>query len=66
MRNTPAEFRRALGWSAAGITVIPVAHEGEIHGMTVTAFTPVTIAGGLLGAGAPVTTAGVVTPKPVQ
>jgi len=43
MRNTPAEFRRALGWSAAGITVIPVAHEGEIHGMTVTAFTPVSL-----------------------
>jgi flavin reductase (DIM6/NTAB) family NADH-FMN oxidoreductase RutF len=40
---TPAEFRKALGCFATGITVITLAFEGEVHGMTANAFTSVSL-----------------------
>ncbi len=38
-----AEFRKALGCFATGVTVITVDHEGEVHGMTANAFTSVSL-----------------------
>jgi flavin reductase (DIM6/NTAB) family NADH-FMN oxidoreductase RutF len=43
MSVTPAEFRKALGCFATGVTVITVDHEGEVHGMTANAFTSVSL-----------------------
>jgi flavin reductase len=43
MNVTPAEFRRALGCFATGVTVITVDREGEVHGMTANAFTSVSL-----------------------
>src|SRR5512144_919675 len=43
MTVTQAEFRKALGSFATGVTVITVDHEGEIHGMTANAFTSVSL-----------------------
>jgi flavin reductase len=40
---TQAEFRRALGCFATGVTVITVDREGEVHGMTANAFTSVSL-----------------------
>jgi flavin reductase (DIM6/NTAB) family NADH-FMN oxidoreductase RutF len=40
---TQAEFRKALGCFATGVTVITVDREGEIHGMTANAFTSVSL-----------------------
>ncbi len=40
---TQAEFRKALGLFATGVTVVTVDHEGEIHGMTANAFTSVSL-----------------------
>ena len=40
---TQAEFRRAMGSFATGVTVITVDQEGEVHGMTANAFTSVSL-----------------------
>ena len=38
-----AEFRKALGSFATGVTVITVDYEGEVHGMTANAFSSVSL-----------------------
>ena len=38
-----ADFRKALGSFATGVTVITVDYEGEVHGMTANAFTSVSL-----------------------
>jgi len=43
MSVTPADFRKALGCFATGVTVITVDHGGEVHGMTANAFTSVSL-----------------------
>jgi flavin reductase (DIM6/NTAB) family NADH-FMN oxidoreductase RutF len=43
MSVTQAEFRKALGSFATGVTVITVDYEGEVHGMTANAFTSVSL-----------------------
>src|SRR5258708_31347853 len=43
MSVTQADFRKALGCFATGVTVITVDYEGEIHGMTANAFTSVAL-----------------------
>jgi flavin reductase (DIM6/NTAB) family NADH-FMN oxidoreductase RutF len=43
MSVTQADFRRALGCFATGVTVITVDYEGEVHGMTANAFTSVSL-----------------------
>jgi flavin reductase (DIM6/NTAB) family NADH-FMN oxidoreductase RutF len=43
MSISPAEFRKALGSFATGVTVITVDYEGEVHGMTANAFTSVSL-----------------------
>jgi len=43
MSVTQAEFRRALGCFATGVTVITVDQEGEVHGMTANAFASVSL-----------------------
>src|SRR5271168_1680016 len=43
MGITQAEFRKALGSFATGVTVITVDYEGEVHGMTANAFTSVSL-----------------------
>ncbi len=43
MSTTPAEFRKAMGCFATGVTVITVDFEGEIHGMTANAFASVSL-----------------------
>lgn len=43
MTVTQAEFRRALGGFATGVTVITVDREGEVHGMTANAFSSVSL-----------------------
>lgn len=43
MSVTPAEFRKALGCFATGITVITLDSEDEVHGMTANAFTSVSL-----------------------
>lgn len=43
MGATQAEFRKALGSFATGVTVITVDCEGEVHGMTANAFTSVSL-----------------------
>jgi flavin reductase (DIM6/NTAB) family NADH-FMN oxidoreductase RutF len=43
MAVTQAEFRRALGCFATGVTVITVDYEGEVHGMTANAFASVSL-----------------------
>ncbi len=43
MAVTQAEFRRALGSFATGVTVITIDYEGEVHGMTANAFTSVSL-----------------------
>src|SRR5499427_10034062 len=40
---TQAEFRKALGCFATGVTVITVDHEDEVHGMTANAFASVSL-----------------------
>jgi len=40
---TQAEFRKALGCFATGVTVITVDREGEVHGMTANAFASVSL-----------------------
>ncbi|HKS75307.1 MAG TPA: flavin reductase family protein, partial [Terriglobales bacterium] len=43
MSATQAEFRKAMGCFATGVTVITVDYEGEVHGMTANAFTSVSL-----------------------
>src|SRR5215510_12294408 len=43
MSVTQAEYRKALGCFATGVTVITVDYEGEVHGMTANAFTSVSL-----------------------
>jgi flavin reductase (DIM6/NTAB) family NADH-FMN oxidoreductase RutF len=43
MSATPAEFRKAMGCFATGVTVITVDYEGEVHGMTANAFASVSL-----------------------
>ena len=43
MKITPAEFRKALGCFATGVTVITVDEDGEVHGMTANAFSSVSL-----------------------
>jgi flavin reductase (DIM6/NTAB) family NADH-FMN oxidoreductase RutF len=43
MGVTQAEFRRAMGSFATGVTVITVDCDGEVHGMTANAFTSVSL-----------------------
>ena len=43
MSVTQADFRKAMGCFATGVTVITVDYESEIHGMTANAFTSVSL-----------------------
>ncbi len=43
MSVTQADFRKALGCFATGVTVITVDYDGEVHGMTANAFTSVSL-----------------------
>src|SRR5450432_1263839 len=43
MPLNPTEFRRAMGCFATGVTIITVAYEGEVHGMTANAFSSVSL-----------------------
>jgi len=43
MTLSQAEFRKATGSFATGVTVITVDHDGEVHGMTANAFTSVSL-----------------------
>jgi flavin reductase (DIM6/NTAB) family NADH-FMN oxidoreductase RutF len=43
MSLDPAEFRRAMGCFATGVTIITVDLEGEVHGMTANAFASVSL-----------------------
>jgi len=43
MSVAPAEFRRALGCFATGVTIITLDDDGEVHGMTANAFTSVSL-----------------------
>jgi flavin reductase (DIM6/NTAB) family NADH-FMN oxidoreductase RutF len=38
-----ADFRKAVGAFATGVTIITVDHNGEVHGMTANAFTSVSL-----------------------
>ncbi len=40
---TQADFRRAMGCFATGVTVISVDHQGQVHGMTANAFASVSL-----------------------
>ena len=40
---TAAQFRKAMGCFATGVTVITVDQDGEVHGMTANAFTAVSL-----------------------
>src|SRR3984885_14285940 len=41
--STTAEFRKAMGCFATGVTIITLDDEGEVHGMTANAFTSVSL-----------------------
>src|SRR5436309_15223037 len=43
MNVTQADFRKALGCFATGVTVITVDYEGEVQGMTANAFSSVSL-----------------------
>lgn len=43
MSVAPADFRRALGCFATGVTIITLDDAGEVHGMTANAFTSVSL-----------------------
>ena len=43
MTASPADFRKAMGSFATGVTVITVDYEGEVHGMTANAFASVSL-----------------------
>ena len=40
---SPAEFRKAMGCFATGVTIITLDLDGEVHGMTANAFTSVSL-----------------------
>ncbi|MGA7695920.1 MAG: flavin reductase family protein [Candidatus Sulfotelmatobacter sp.] len=48
MSLSPAEFRKAMGCFATGVTIITLDLEGEVHGMTANAFASVSLDPGLL------------------
>lgn len=48
MSLDPAEFRKAMGSFATGVTIITVDVDGEVHGMTANAFASVSLAPPLL------------------
>jgi flavin reductase (DIM6/NTAB) family NADH-FMN oxidoreductase RutF len=43
MGLNPAEFRRAMGCFATGVTIVTVDLDGEVHGMTANAFASVSL-----------------------
>jgi flavin reductase (DIM6/NTAB) family NADH-FMN oxidoreductase RutF len=43
MTLNPAEFRKAMGCFATGVTIITVDLEGDVHGMTANAFASVSL-----------------------
>src|ERR1043166_10321506 len=43
MHLTPADFRKAMGAFATGVTIITVDLEGTVHGMTANAFASVSL-----------------------
>jgi len=43
MSLNPAEFRKAMGCFATGVTIITVDLDGEVHGMTANAFASVSL-----------------------
>jgi len=43
MTLNPADFRKAMGAFATGVTIITVDLDGEVHGMTANAFTSVSL-----------------------
>jgi flavin reductase len=43
MTLNPAEFRKAMGCFATGVTIITLDLEGEVHGMTANAFASVSL-----------------------
>lgn len=43
MNLRPAEFRNAMGCFATGVTIVTVALDGEVHGMTANAFASVSL-----------------------
>ena len=43
MSTTQAEFRKAMGCFATGVTIITVDDNGEVHGMTANAFSSVSL-----------------------
>jgi flavin reductase (DIM6/NTAB) family NADH-FMN oxidoreductase RutF len=43
MSLSPAEFRKAMGSFATGVTIITLDLEGEVHGMTANAFASVSL-----------------------
>jgi flavin reductase (DIM6/NTAB) family NADH-FMN oxidoreductase RutF len=43
MTASPADFRKAMGSFATGVTVITVDYQGEVHGMTANAFSSVSL-----------------------
>ncbi len=43
MSVTQADFRKAMGSFATGVTVITVDYEGQVHGMTANAFASVSL-----------------------
>jgi len=48
MSLSPAEFRKAMGCFATGVTIITLDLEGEVHGMTANAFASVSLDPALL------------------
>jgi len=43
MNLSPAEFRKAMGTFATGVTIVTVDLDGEVHGMTANAFASVSL-----------------------
>jgi flavin reductase (DIM6/NTAB) family NADH-FMN oxidoreductase RutF len=43
MNLNPAEFRKAMGCFATGVTIVTVDLDGEVHGMTANAFASVSL-----------------------
>lgn len=43
MSLDPAEFRKAMGYFATGVTIITLDLDGEVHGMTANAFASVSL-----------------------
>ena len=43
MSLSPAEFRKAMGCFATGVTIVTLDLDGEVHGMTANAFASVSL-----------------------